>query len=203
MSHPLEGGGILKREVYDVSKQAKDLLEKVNGEWRSMDRIVSLMNAVVTGYTIALSKALGSGATAMSQLLIKEIGDVLSEMVDQILGSKQLEYNVENRIDLIKSALLEMGICKEVEVVSEGRENEETHTIKISDSIFHPAHMVLVKQGFREFPLSPEGFLCAAVIRKVLRLKDGGDPKAQVRITTKLPINGKTLIVEVKEIKMN
>jgi len=193
----------LKREVYDVSKQAKDLLEKVNGEWRSMDRIVSLMNAVVTGYTIALSKALGSGATAMSQLLIKEIGDVLSEMVDQILGSKQLEYNVENRVDLIKSALLEMGICKEVEVVSEGKENEETHIIKISDSIFHPAHMVLVKQGFKEFPLSPEGFLCAAVIRKVLRLKEGGDPKAQVRITTKLPTNGKTLIVEVREVRMN
>ncbi len=186
-----------------MSKQAKDLLEKVNGEWRSMDRIVSLMNAVVTGYTIALSKALGSGATAMSQLLIKEIGDVLSEMVDQILGSKQLEYNVENRVDLIKSALLEMGICKEVEVVSEGKENEETHIIKISDSIFHPAHMVLVKQGFKEFPLSPEGFLCAAVIRKVLRLKEGGDPKAQVRITTKLPTNGKTLIVEVREVKMN
>ncbi len=193
----------MKREVYDVSKQAKDLLEKVNGEWRSMDRIVSLMNAVVTGYTIALSKALGSGATAMSQLLIKEIGDVLSEMVDQILGSKQLEYNVENRVDLIKSALLEMGICKEVEVVSEGKENEETHIIKISDSIFHPAHMVLVKQGFKEFPLSPEGFLCAAVIRKVLRLKEGGDPKAQVRITTKLPTNGKTLIVEVREVRMN
>ncbi|WP_250543573.1 hypothetical protein [Methanocaldococcus lauensis] len=188
-------------EGYSMSQQAKDLLQKVNGEWRNMDRVIPLMNAVVTGYIIAVSKVLGRGATAMSQMLIKEIGDVIAEMVDQILGDKQLKYNVENRAELIKSALLEMGICKDVEVISEGKENEETHIIKIKDSIFLPTHMVLVHQGYKEFPLSPEGLICAAIVRKVLRTKEGGNAEAQVRVNTKLPTDEKTLIVEIKEVK--
>ncbi len=192
---------LLVEEGYGVSDQAKDLLEGVNGEWRDMSKMVPLMNAIVTGYSVALAKALGTGAAAMSQLLIREVGDILSEMVDQILGNKQLEFNVENRTELIKSALLEMGIAKAVEVESEGAENEERHRIMISDSVFHPTHMILINRGYTEFPLSPEGFLCAAIIRRVLREKEGGNVNAQVSVNTKLPVDGKTLVVEVKEIK--
>ncbi|XRO75530.1 hypothetical protein ACO3TA_01235 [Methanocaldococcus sp. 28A] len=188
-------------EVYTISAQAKDLLKKFNNNrWRNMDRVIPLMNAVVTGYVIAVSKVLGRGATAMSQMLIREIGDVVAEMVDQIIGDEQLKYNAENRTELIKSALLEMGISKDVEVISEGKENEKIYKIKITNSIFHPTHMVLVHQGYKEFPLSPEGLICAAIVRKVLRSKEGGNSEAQVRVNTKLPTDGKTLIVEIKEI---
>ncbi|WP_456416305.1 hypothetical protein [Methanocaldococcus sp.] len=188
-------------EGYSMSQQARDLLQKVHGVWRSMDRVVPLMNALVTGYIIAVSKVLGRGATAMSQMLIREIGDVIAEMVDQILGDRQIEYNIENITELIKSALLEMEICKDVEVISEENKNEKTYIVKIKDSIFLPTHRVLVNQGYKEFPLSPEGLICAAIVRKALRSKEE-NADVQVRVNTKLPTDEKTLIVEIKEVKL-
>ncbi len=183
----------MRRE--EIIEEVKDLLESIsNEEWVGASRIKQLMNAIVLGYSIAFEKALGAGLTAMGQLLISEVGDVLSEMVDQLLGAEQLEYSDENRTEIIKSALVKLGIARTVEVES----NNDHHRIFISDSIFHPVHVILAKKGYSEFPLSPEGFLCAAIVRKVL--KEANSNK-QVQITTKLSTDGKTLSIEIKEIK--
>ncbi len=187
------GGVNMRRE--EIIEEVKDLFESTsNEEWVDASRIKQLMNAIVVGYSIAFEKALGAGLTAMGQLLISEVGDVLSEMVDQLLGAEQLEYSDENRTEIIKSALVKLGIARTVEVES----NNDRHRIFISDSIFHPVHAILAKKGYSEFPLSPEGFLCAAIVRKVLR---EANSNKQVQITTKLPTDGKTLSVEIKEIK--
>ncbi len=183
----------MKRE--EIVEEVKNLFEYTsNEEWVDASRIKQLMNAIVVGYSIAFEKALGSGLTAVGQLLISEVGDVLSEMVDQLLGAEQLKYSDENRTEIIKSALVKLGIARTVEVES----SNNRHKILISDSIFHPVHMILAKKGYSEFPLSPEGFLCAAIVRKVLR---EANSNKQVQITTKLPTDGKTLSIEINEIK--
>ena len=179
----------------------KDVGEKMNMSWRDLNKVTSLMNTLVAGYSIALEKVLGNYAGAMTQLLLTEVGDVLSAMVDEILGSKQVSYESENRTVLIETALKELGIAKDVKVISDTSGKYETHKILIKDSIFYPVHRILVSRGHREFPLSPEGLLCAAIVRRVLREKTGGNSKSRVVVNTILPVEDKTLIIEIKQVE--
>ena len=80
------------------------------------------MNSLVTGYSIALAKTLGSGAGAMTQILLSEVGEVLSAMVDEILGSKQVSYELENVEELLKNAFLELGIAENVKIEKDVKE---------------------------------------------------------------------------------
>jgi hypothetical protein len=41
--------------------------------------------------------------------------------------------------------------------------------IRVKGSMFKPIYQVLVKYGYTEFPLSPEGMLLVAVVLKVLK----------------------------------
>lgn len=99
--------------------QAHELLTNTGVENmanRTAERMIPLMNSLVTGYSIALAKTLGSGAGAMTQILLSEIGEVLSAMVDEILGSGQASYELENVEELLKNAFLELGIAKDVKI---------------------------------------------------------------------------------------
>ncbi|WP_457550247.1 hypothetical protein [Archaeoglobus sp.] len=189
----------------DIVEEARDILksvgERMDMSWRDVNKVTSLMNTLVAGYSIALEKVLGNYAGAMTQLLLTEVGDVLSAMVDEILGCEQLSYESENRTVLIEKALKELGIAKDVKVISETSDEHEKHKILIKDSIFYPVHRILVDRGLREFPLSPEGLLCAAIARRVLREKKGGDVKSRVVVNTLLPVEDRTLIIEIKQVK--
>lgn len=130
-----------------------------------------LINAIVAGYQIALSKTLGAGAAAMTQLLIKHVGDFLEEMLEEI-GFEV--HNVEDLAKDLPEAFKMLGISDDVEVeASDGK-----YIIKINDSIFKPVARMLYKKGIK-FTLSPESFIAAAIVRKAIRKKD---PNAQVRV---------------------
>jgi len=183
--------------------QAHELLTNTgvgNMANRTAERMIPLMNSLVTGYSIALAKTLGSGAGAMTQILLSEVGEVLSAMVDEILGSKQVSYELENVEELLKNAFLELGIAENVKIEKDVKENMRIYKLHIKGSLFVPVHKILIDRGLKEFPLSPEGLLSASIVRRVLRERTGGDTKARVNVNTKLPVDGETLIVEIKEV---
>ncbi|MEB3861068.1 MAG: hypothetical protein GSR84_02465 [Desulfurococcales archaeon] len=136
-----------------------------------------LINAIIAGYQIALNKTLGAGAAAMTQLLIKDIGDFLEDMLEEI------GFEVHEISDLkqdIPKAFKMLGISDdvEVEIPSNGANSGDKYIIKIKDSIFKPVARLLAKKGIK-FTLSPESFLAAAIVRKAIRKTR---PDAQVRI---------------------
>lgn len=185
----------------DIMKQAGDLLnEKYDESWRDISYNIHLMNALITGYSIALHKTLGAGAGAMTQILLTEVGEVLSGMVDIILGDEQVAFEKENLDEIIKSALLKLGIAEDVVIESSMDGDMEIHKIYIKKSLFNSTHQILIGKGIKEFPLSPEGLLCASIVRRVLREKTGGDANARINVNTKLPVDGETVIVEIKQI---
>jgi hypothetical protein len=50
----------------------------------------------------------------MTQMLLKEVRDLLSDLVDQLVGG--IEYSEENLAEAIKKSLQETGIAKEVKI---------------------------------------------------------------------------------------
>ena len=136
-----------------------------------------LLNAIVAGYQVALNRVLGAGAAAMTQLLIKDIGEFLEGLLEDI------GFEVHEMKDLkedIPKALKMLGISDkvEVEVPSNGANSGDKYIIRIHDSIFKPVAMLLAKKGIK-YTLSPESFIVAAIVRKAVRKVR---PDAQVRI---------------------
>ncbi len=176
--------------------------EGVNTEWRDRKKLDMVGYAILAGYQMALYRALGSaGAGAMTQMLLGEIGDLVLEILGELEG--KIDYSVSEPHELIADVLKRLGVAKEVKV--ERLEDVEKHgrklrryKVEIKDSVFMPVHKVLVKRGLREYPLSPEAMIVAAIVRKVLLEKN---PKARVNVTTVLPQSeGEPLTIIVEEI---
>ena len=136
-----------------------------------------LINAIIAGYQIALNKTLGAGAAAMTQLLIKEVGDFLEELLEEI-GFEV--HEIKDLKEDIPRSLEMLGISKnvEVELPENGSKSGDRYIIKVHDSIFKPTALLLAKKGIK-FTLSPESFIIAAIVRKAIRKIR---PDAQVRI---------------------
>ncbi len=136
-----------------------------------------LINAVIAGYQIALTKTLGRGSAAMTQLLIRDIGQVLEEMLEE-LGFVPRE--IKDLGEDMSKAFKMLGISDNVEVIihGDGVEKDAKYVIKIYDSVFKPAARLLYKKGIT-FTLSPESFLAAALVRAAIRRVT---PDAQVKI---------------------
>ncbi len=136
-----------------------------------------LLNAIIAGYQLAISKTLGTGAAAMTQLLIKNIGDFLADMLEDI-GVKV--GDIKDLKKDIPEAFKKLGISDkvEVEVPSNGTKEGDKYVIKISDSIFKPVAKLLHEKGIA-YTLSPESFIAAALVRRAIRKSK---PDAQVRI---------------------
>ncbi len=136
-----------------------------------------LINAIIAGYQIALNKTLGAGAAAMTQLLIKEVGDFLEELLEEI-GFEV--HEIKDLKEDIPRSLEMLGISKnvEVELPENGSKSGDRYIIKVHDSIFKPTALLLAKKGIK-FTLSPESFIIAAIVRKAIRKVR---PDAQVRI---------------------
>lgn len=136
-----------------------------------------LINAIIAGYQIALNKTLGAGAAAMTQLLIKEVGDFLEELLEEagfeVHEIKDLKEDIPRSLEML-------GISKnvEVELPENGSKAGDRYIIKVHDSIFKPTALLLAKKGIK-FTLSPESFIIAAIVRKAIRKVK---PDAQVRI---------------------
>ena len=136
-----------------------------------------LINAVIAGYQIALTKTLGRGSAAMTQLLIRDIGQVLEEMLEE-LGFVPRE--IKDLGEDMSKAFKMLGISDNVEVIihGDGVEKDAKYVIKIYDSVFKPAARLLYKKSIT-FTLSPESFLAAALVRAAIRRVT---PDAQVKI---------------------
>ena len=131
-----------------------------------------LINAIVAGYQIALNRLLGAGGSAaMTQMLIRDIGDMLEEMLEEVGFDLGGEADLK---DTIPKAFEMLGISRDVEV----EEAEGKYVIRIKDSVFKPTARLLESKGIK-FTLSPESFLAAAIARKAIRKTR---PDAQVKI---------------------
>ncbi len=136
-----------------------------------------LINAVIAGYQIALNKTLGKGAAAMTQLLIRDIGEVLEQLLEE--SGFEL-HEIKDLQNDIKRAFSMLGISNnvEVEVPSNGTSQGDKYIIKIHDSVFKPVARLLYKKGIN-YTLSPESFIAAAIVRMAIRKIK---PDAQVRV---------------------
>jgi hypothetical protein len=160
---------------------------KVDTEWRDMNRILMTINAIVLGYQVVIGKTLGKSFGGMTQMLLREVGDLLSDLVDRLVND--IEYSEEKLAEAIEKSLVATGIAKEVRVEELPSEVKHGHvsrrfSIKIADSIFKPIYKVLTNHGYKEFPLSPEGMLVAAVILKVLKQSN---KNAKLNMKARLP----------------
>lgn len=136
------------------------------------------INAIVAMYQLALSKALGSGSAAMTQLILRDVTEIADEMFKNL--GIEIGEAVEDIASDIPKVFKIMGISEnvEVEVPEKAEEKGAVYTIKVYDSVFKPVALMLAKRGIK-FTLSPESFIAAYVIRKALRQKNA---KANVRI---------------------
>ncbi len=135
------------------------------------------INAIIAMYQLALSKALGSGSAALTQLILRDITDLADAMLKDL--GIELGEVADLREDIPK-VFRTMGISERVEVETpeKATESGSIYIIKVYDSIFKPVALLLNKKGIK-FTLSPESFIAAYLVRKAIRKVN---PKAQVRI---------------------
>ncbi|ALU11344.1 hypothetical protein EYM_00145 [Ignicoccus islandicus DSM 13165] len=148
-----------------------------------------LVNAIVSAYQIAITKALGAGANAMAQMLLTELGDFLSDYVESVIG----EMDYEDVKGAVRKIFQELGLAKEVKI----EEKDGKWVIEVRGSVFIPTYKILAQRGIQFFTLSPEALLIASIIRKSLRIK--GDQKARVRVNAETP-QDEVLRFEVQQI---
>jgi len=194
---------VLVKEIVDHSV-------KVDMSWRDFESIYHITNTLLIGYQTVLWKVLGRGMGAMEQLLIREFGEMLAELTNHLerreSGQSLFEkHGVEDLEVLIKAYLEKLGIARDVKVekleaIEKYGRLLERFKIEIRDSVFLPTHIVLRKRGIEEFPLSPEGLLIAAVIKRALQ-HGRGDESVRVKVDAFLPEReGDPLVVIVEEV---
>ncbi len=151
------------------------------------DRLVSakVVNLILFAYQMALIKTIGKSAGAMAQLLISELGDLLS---------KSLEVEAQSLEEAIKKLFKETGLANDVEFK---QVDEKTYEVIVKDSAFKELHEMLKKEGLKDFPLSPEAMLVASIIRKYLRHYGDG----RERVLVKTSFEGDYLKITVKQLK--
>ncbi len=186
-------------EVNSIISGVKDM----DTGWRKTENVIMAVNAILLGYQVVIGKTLGRSFGGMTQMLLREVGDLLSEMVDKLTGDG-VKYTEENIKEAIRRSLVETGIAKEVEVEELPPEEKRgallrRFRIRVKDSMFKPIYQILVQKGFTEFPLSPEGMLIAAVVLRILK-KSNKD--ARLNMKAKLPSSDEEdLEVELEEIR--
>ncbi|WP_143522216.1 hypothetical protein [Pyrodictium delaneyi] len=171
------GNPINKSKITDnVIKQ----VNRIDTNWRQIDRIITTMNTIVLGYQVVIGKIFGKNFSGMTQMLLREVGSLLSKLVDSYVNGS--DYIKNDLAEAIKRSLLETGIAKKVyvhELPADTRSQRiiRKFKIKIKDSIFRPVYKTLATYGYREFPLSPEGLLVTAIILRHLQEKGNTDTR--------------------------
>jgi len=138
-----------------------------------------VLNAIIAMYQVAISRALGSGSAAMTQLILREITRIADEMFESA-GFKlpEIEDIPEEIVNVFK--MFGFSHRVEVEMPEKGTEHHvgSEYVVKVYDSVFKPVAYMLMKKGIK-YTLSPESFLAAYAIIKALEKKG---IKAKVRI---------------------
>ncbi len=137
-----------------------------------------ILNMIIAMYQLALSKTLGSGSAALTQLILRDA----TELADEMLKEANIELgDVEDLASDIPKFFKLIGISDkvEVEVPKDKTAAGSVYLIKVYDSLFKPVALLLNKRGIK-FTLSPEAFIAAYIVRKALRKIN---PKANVRIS--------------------
>jgi hypothetical protein len=163
---------------------------EILGESKDVCLSPALVNGIVAAYQIAVTKALGAGANALSQILLQELGDLLSSYVEQIVE----DVDFTKPEEAIRKVFEELKLAEKVEV--ERGDNE--WLIKIKGSVFIPTYKILRERNVEFFTLSPEALIVASIIRKYLRLKGTG--KERVAVKAEVPEDD-VLVFKVREIK--
>ncbi len=132
----------------------------------------ALVNALVSAYQIAITRALGAGANALSQMLLFELGDLLSDYVEQLI-----DIDFEKPEEAIRKVFKELKLAEEVNVKRE----DSTWDIEVKGSVFIPTYQILRKRGIEFFTLSPEALIIASIIRRYLRMKGKGNERVKVK----------------------
>ena len=151
------------------------------------EKLVAAINLVVAGYQIALSRVLGNGFTGLNQLLIRELG----EYVRALAGDAGCGGSGPERI---RRALAGSGIARDVSVepiVESG--SIVGYRVTVRGSLFSPLYRILLQRGMKQFPLSPEAMLVAAVTAA-----STGD-SVRVNVDTTI-LDEDTLVIEVRRI---
>jgi len=162
-------------------------MNKINTGWRDRRYLDMLGYAILAGYQLALWRALGSSSGAMTQMLLGEVGDLVLEALRET--GIDIDYDVAEPDKIIEDVLRKIGIAREVRVerledsVKHGRRLRR-YRVTIKDSMFAPVHAMLAQRGMREYPLSPEALVIAAIVRRVLQSKNS---RARVNVRTILP----------------
>ncbi len=149
----------------------------------------ALVNALVSAYQIAITRALGAGANALSQMLLFELGDLLSDYVEQLI-----KVDFSKPEEAIEKVFKELKLAKEVKVKRE----DSTWDIEVRGSVFIPTYQILRQRNIEFFTLSPEALIIASIIRRYLRMKGKGNER--VKVKAEVP-EGDVLRFKVVEIK--
>jgi len=176
-------------------------MNEMDTDWRDRRYLDMLGYAILAGYQLALWRALGSGSGAMTQMLLGEVGDLVLEALRET--GVNIDYDVAEPDKIVEDVLGRIGIAREVRVerledsVKHGRRLRR-YRVVIKDSMFAPVHAMLVQRGMREYPLSPEALVIAAIVRRVLHSRN---PRARVSVRAILPASGnEPLEVIVEEV---
>ncbi len=149
-----------------------------------------LVNAMLIGLQLAIQRTLGQGATAMTQLLVRNAEEFIRVL--KAMGLLQdLSGNPEEDIPRV---FKELDISDHVEVIKHSQ--PWGYTIRIRDSVFMPASIYL---GMNDIPftINPEAFLAAGIISQAVKEKLGD--KARIRVSVALSKKpGEPLVIEVK-----
>ncbi len=130
-----------------------------------------VINTIVAMYQVALSKVLGSGSKALTQLILREATEIADKMFEEINLDISKIGDPEKTIPEI---LRMFEIAEKVTV--EKSPTSDMYVVKIYDSVFKPVAMLLSKKNI-EFTLSPEAFIVAYILSKALKEKN---PKAKI-----------------------
>ncbi len=171
-----------------ASKSDKSLEEYLWMNIRDKNVPADLVNAMLIGYQIALSRTLGVGASAMSMLLARNAMDFLKTMKE--LGV--LPESTGSPIEDIKIVITGLRLADKVDV----EHKDNTYTVRIMNSVFAPALVYLENNGL-PFTLSPEAFLIAGILLYHLSKESASKPKLRISVTS-LPDNINSIIVNVK-----
>ena len=151
-----------------------------------------LVNAMLIGLQLAIQRTLGQGATAMTQLLVRNAEEFI-----RVLKAMGLLQNLSgNPLEDIPRVFRELEISERVEV--EEHSEPPGYTVRVWDSVFMPASVYLGMNNV-PFTINPEALLAAGIIAQAVKEKYGG--KARMRVNVTLPKRpGEPLVINVRVI---
>ncbi len=147
-------------------EEARDLLSTAAAHADGA-RLAALCNAVILGFQSAVSRILGRDFRGLTQLLIREVGEMVRLMYGDRLDGAPFS-------EALTRLVLESGLAREVEVQRQG----SGYRVLMRGSVFKPLHRVLQGRGLA-YTLSPEAMIAAALYA-AHRRSEAGDGRVDV-----------------------